>query len=404
MPLFRMYWTRVLKRPGSVLLWLSIPFLFMTIYTMVFGNDPSETPRIGMAVVDHDSSMVSQFVAGAFEQGPAGEFLDARPARDSLAVEKLFKSGDASAALVIPKGFGNRVLRSQGDSLLLYTNPRHIIGPQIVDGIVGGMVTMGNGLLAQFADPMRTVSGMVEREQGPTRDEVGGISTQFFDAGRGTRGLRAIPLIGVTLVKDEEESAEDDFNLAALFFPGLVMFGLLSVSLHLEHRFLVDRNRDVTRRFVMAPVAPWRVALEQRIYTASFIYVVGVISGVLAGIIWRVPPMGLATANLIIIALAIFVSGINGFIFSLSNSQRAVGAISSITMIFLAMLGGGFFPAELTPPAFQAIVKWIPTGMANLALTHCLTGRDPGISIPTLYAYSFAFFALGIVGTRRRVM
>ena len=113
---------------------------------------------------------------------------------------------------------------------------------------------------------------------------------------------------------------------------------------------------------------------------------------------------GLATAVLIIMALALFVSGYNGIMFSLSGSVRAVSAISSISMVFLAILGGGFFPTEFTPPAFQAITKLIPTGMVNLGLTHCLTGRPLGISLPVLFLYCGAFFVVGTLMGRRRIL
>ncbi len=32
MHLFRMYWQRTLKKPGSVVVWLAVPFVFMAIY------------------------------------------------------------------------------------------------------------------------------------------------------------------------------------------------------------------------------------------------------------------------------------------------------------------------------------------------------------------------------------
>jgi ABC-type multidrug transport system permease subunit len=91
-------------------------------------------------------------------------------------------------------------------------------------------------------------------------------------------------------------------------------------------------------------------------------------------------------------------------VFSLSGSVRAVSAISSIAMVFLAILGGGFFPGEFTPPAFQSVMKLIPTGMANLGLTHSLTGRPLGISLPVLFLYCGAFFVAGVLAGRRRVL
>jgi hypothetical protein len=268
MQLFRMYWQRTLRRPGSILVWLAVPFVFMAIYTMVFGNDSSGPAKITLAIVDQDSSMVSQLVKGAFRQGPVAELINLVDATDLAVVDRMFRDEKASAALLIPDGFGERLLRMEAQELTLYKNPRHYIGPQIAEGVVSSMLTIGNGLLGQFSTPMRRVSALQDTA---TVDQVGEISREFFLAGQNARGLSALRNINVTVVEKDDDSEASDFNLAAMFFPGLIMFGLLSVSLNLEHRFLRDRTNHVTRRFVTAPGSPWSVAILQRLYTASFV-------------------------------------------------------------------------------------------------------------------------------------
>ncbi len=395
-----MYWQRTFRKPGAIVLWLAVPFVFMGIYQLVFGGDGG-TPRIGHAIVDEDSTLVSRLVPGAFNQGPAGGMIRVVEAADIAAVEKLFEEGDASAALVIPPGFGERLLRTEPDTLRLLRNPRHSIGPQIAEGVTAVLITVGNGLLGQLAGPMMAMGALVDSGWSPGAGDLGAIAQQFQQAGQGLTGLDALGRVDITVI-DEEGEKEEDFNMAALFFPGLVMFGLLTVSLHLEHAFLIDRRNRITHRFITAPVSPWRVAFEQRLYTASFAYAVGIVAGVLGGIIWRIPPQGLFTANLVVAALALFIAGINGIIFSLTDSPRAVGAISSLVMIFLTILGGGFFPAEFTSPGFQAFAKWIPTGAANLALTRSLTGREIPISVPLFVLSSAGFFVAGLIAARRR--
>jgi len=401
MHLFRMYWQRTLRRPGSVVIWLAVPFVFMAIYTLVFGRDHSGPPRTTMAVVDQDSSLVSRLVTGALRQGPIAEMIEVVDARDTTAVEEMFRGEKASAALVIPKGLGERILRGDTrNTLTLYRNPRHYIGPQIAEGIARCLTVIGDGLLLQFHPVLAHVNTLKDK---PSLDEIGAISQRVYSTAQQMQGLSALRNIDVSIVEMAKDKQTSDFNLAALFFPGLVMFGLLSVALNLEHRFLHDRTHQVTRRFVIAPVSPWSIAIQQRLYTASFAFVVGMVAGVLGGLIWRIPPHGLGTATLIIVALALFISGYNGIVFSLSGSTRAVSAISSISMVFLALVGGGFFPIESTPAAFQSVTKLIPTGMVNLGLTHCLTGRPLGISMTVLFLTCGGFFAAGAFACRRRI-
>ena len=71
---------------------------------------------------------------------------------------------------------------------------------------------------------------------------------------------------------------------------------------------------------------------------------------------------------------------------------------------FLSLLGGGFFPVDFTPAGFQSITKLIPTGMVNLALTHCLTGRPLGVSLPVMFALCGGFFVAGILMSRKRIL
>ena len=56
MHLFRMYWQRVLRKPGSVFLWMALPFVFMTIYTLAFGGGDDGLPKVGIAIVDQQKT------------------------------------------------------------------------------------------------------------------------------------------------------------------------------------------------------------------------------------------------------------------------------------------------------------------------------------------------------------
>ncbi|MDH3196699.1 MAG: ABC transporter permease [Candidatus Krumholzibacteria bacterium] len=403
LPLFRMYWQRSLRKPGSILLWMLIPFAFMAIYSLAFGGDGDITPRVGLAVVDRDSSLVSGFLRGAFGQRALSDLIDLKEAADTAEVAELFAREEASAALVIPAGFEDSVLALGDAPLLLLTNPRQSISPQIAEGVVGTLVSMGNGLTGIFAAPIGMIRALTLSDS-VSADEVAATARAFYETGEREQGLAALADIDVSVVEEEQSGDElDEFNMAALFFPGLVMFALFTVSLSLETRFLYDRTRKVTHRIVSTPVRPARIVAEQRLYAVSFLLAVAVVSALAGGIVWRIAPVGLATAGVIVTALVLFIAGLNGAIFSLSNSVRATSAISSFVMMALVIVGGGFFPAEFWPEWMQRISRVVPTGIANLGLTRALTGREIGVSLPVLFAYSGVFFVAGIIAGRRRI-
>jgi hypothetical protein len=149
---------------------------------------------------------------------------------------------------------------------------------------------------------------------------------------------------------------------------------------------------------------PASIVMQQRLYAASFLYVMGLAAGLLGGVVWQIPPNGLSTVHAVMVAVVLFVAGINGTIFALSSSRKAVSAMSSVVMMALLLMGGGFFPAEFTAEWYQAVSRQVPTGIANIALTRSLTGREVGVSIPLLYAYALVFFGMSVVAGRRRLV
>jgi len=403
MQLFRMYWLRTARKPGNILMWIGLPFLFMGIYQAAFGGDSGlET---SLAIVDQDSSMVSGLVAGAFGQGPVKDLITIIEVADLDVMEELFADEKASAGLVIPKGFGDRFFKLEPITLPFYTNPRYYIEPQIAEGVVSTLLVMGNGLIGIFEMPLGIIGSQMERERAPTEDEIAALSRLVFSISQDTGNLSALTSTTVS-VREEESDKEgiSGFGMAALFFPGLIMFGILSVSLSIETRFLTDRLDGVTRRFVTSPLRPASIVMQQRLYAASFLYIIGIAAGLLGGVVWQIPPNGLSTVHAITVALVLFIAGINGTIFALSSSRKAVSAISSVVMMALLLMGGGFFPAEFTPEWYQAVSRQMPTGIANIGLTRALTGREVGVSLPLLYGYALLFFGMSIVAGRRRLV
>ncbi len=401
MNLFRMYWERTLRKPGAIFLWLLLPFVFMTIYSLSFGGDNQFS--VGLAIVDRDSSFVSGFVKNAFGQGPLADLLKIHPAEDLDEVEKLFSSEKASAALEIPAGFGKDLFLSDSTTLTVYRNPRHYIGPQIAEGVVGGLATLGNGVTNLFGEPMGLVQQYMGGDKTPSADEVAGLARTFYALGDQAPNLGAITAIKVSLV-EEKTKKPFDFNMASMFFPGLVAFALMSLSLSLEYRFLFDRKYKINHRIAMTPIRPINILLQQRLYTVVFLLVMALGCALLGGLIWRIPPTGILNVCVISFGLILFITGINGLIFGLSSSLKAVSSISSVVLMVLMALGGGFFPIELYPDWAQAVAGKIPTGMANGALTRSLTGRAPEISYLVFYAYCGVFFLLSIFMGRKRIV
>jgi ABC-type multidrug transport system permease subunit len=401
MGLFWMYCRRTLGKPAIVILWGSIPFVFMTIYMLAFGRSGSIAPSV-LALVDEDSSFVSSFVKQSFSYEGLSSFVSVKEVASLEDAEALFRNGAASGALLIPKGFGDDLLQMKEIHLTLYSNPRHYYGPQILEGITDALVTIGNGLISQFADPLQAIAGFSKAGTTPNENDVADISRKFFTAGRNMPALASIRNIDVTIA--EKKSGETmEFNFAALAFPGLIVFSLLFLSLSTEARFLRDKLHKLNNRIITAPRRPALLVLNQRLYSIVFLYVVAVVCAGIGGLVWHIPATGLLTVNIITIGLILFIVGLNATTFGLARSLKGGAGLSSFLMVALLMIGGGMMPVESYPESIQRISHLTPVGLANTGIVEALTGRAVSISIPGLLLYGAAFLVLSIVIGRKRL-
>ena len=123
---------------------------------------------------------------------------------------------------------------------------------------------------------------------------------------------------------------------------------------------------------------------------------VGITAGTLGGLIWRIPPHGLGTAILLVVrARAVRLRLERNRVFTLQFHTRRIRDQFDLDEVFPLAPWRRLLPLDFTPAAFQAITKFIPTGMINLSLTHCLTGRPLGVSLPLIFATCIAFFVAG---------
>ncbi len=396
-----MYWKRTFKRPAVILIWSAIPFVFMVLYTLVFDSGGKIPPSV-LAVADRDSSFVSGFVADAFAQGPLEGIVAVKKVADLDEAQKMFEKNLASAALVIPDGFGTDLFLQKNIELLFYTNPRHYIGPQILQGTVETMAVLANGLLKTFRVPLKGISGFINNKKSPSADDLADVSRLFFTAGEKSQALSSLQSLDIKIIEKESAKAYE-FNMAAFFFPGLIVFALLALSLGLEARFLGDRLEKLNNLIIASPQKPWLLVMNQRLYSICFLYFIAVICSLLGGAIWHIAPTGILKANIMTVLVIFFIVGMNATIFSIARSRKSSAALSSFIMTILMMIGGGIMPVEIYPPAVKKIANLTPTGIANTGIVESITGRDISISLPLLFAYCSTFLLLSIVVGRKKM-
>jgi ABC-2 type transport system permease protein len=405
---------RVVRNPGLILLLLAIPLTLAVMEYAAFGRTAAEgkLPPTKVLFLDEDDTLASGFLPQVFSGGPAKDFFELAqvPSRDEAA--RMFKRGEASALIVVPKGFQDALLAGSRCELVFYPNPIQSIGPEIARSMLDMTTLIGNGLYAKALEPISRIKALFDQKRDPTSAEVAVISQGFFEAGRRLGGLESLNDLKVNVQRPGEREARTGFGndpktFFAYVFPGLVVFALMFIAQSLAMRLLRDRTRGLQRRVVMAPVSPTAVVMGGVVYLVTGLLALMGALAAIGAVIFRIQlrdPLSLAAIGL---GFATFAAGLHLLSGSLARSDRSAGFVGSVVVLVLSLVGGTFVPAETFPPFLQHVAAMVPNGAAQQGFIDVLVHRVPlsglGLRLGVTWAWGLAIMALAVYFERRRL-
>ena len=405
---------RVVRNPGLILLLLAIPLTLAVMEYGAFGRTAAagKLPPTKVLFLDEDDTLASGAVPQVFSGGPAKDFFELAqvPSRDEAA--RMFKRGQASALIVVPKGFQDALLAGKRCELVFYANPIQSIGPEIARSMIEMTVLIGNGLYAQALEPIGRIKALFDQNRDPTSAEVAAISQGFFEAGRRLGGFQALGDLKVNVQRPGEAEARTGFGndpkmFFAYVFPGLVVFALMFIAQSLAMRLLRDRVNGLQRRIVMAPVSPTSVVMGGVVYLVTGLLALLVALALIGAIIFRIQLRDPVSLIAIGLGFAVFAAGLHLLSGSLAKSDRSAGFVGSVVVLVLSLLGGTFVPAETYPPFLRAVAAMVPNGAAQQGFIDVLVHRVPladlGGRLGVTWAWGLATMALAVYFERRRL-
>ena len=123
---------RYVRDPLALLFWLGIPLIVGGLVSVVIGGSSEKPPTAHLLVADEDGNWISDLLAHAFGQSEQGRFLQIENVGQEEGRARIGR-GEATALLVIPKGFLTALLKEEPTQLLLVTNPSQQILPQMIE-------------------------------------------------------------------------------------------------------------------------------------------------------------------------------------------------------------------------------------------------------------------------------
>ncbi len=380
---------RYTRDPVALLLWLAIPMLMGTFFVLATGGDNGPKPQVQLLIADEDDSFLSRMLVGAARQGRAGEIVRSEQVDQEIGRQKMDR-GEASALVVIPKGFSEAVLREKSTRLLLVTNPAQ----QILPGIVQEML----GMLADAVFYAHRLVGPEIRAmtEGPPRDED--IVRMSLSMSQTTRKLDRYlfpPAIQLETSIVKPPSDAQDAGLPFVFYslPGVLMMGLLFAAQGLSDDVWKEREAGVLRRVVTTPLGIPRFLVGKLL--AVIVVLAGIALVVLAagisyvGLPWVRLPLALVWS----VAVGVMLTAMMLLLQVSASSRRGASFLTFAVVMPLMMVGGSMFPFEIMPRLLASIGRWTPNGWAVGHLKAILLGTEGLLALAAGFGLMAVFAA-----------
>ena len=356
-------WARVRRDPSQFFTALGIPLVLAVLMSLVFGRDPV-APHGTLLVADEDKSNASAHLLDAFRTPELARMVAIEMAPRDAARTRIDR-GEASAFLLIPRGFQMAFAFNQPVRLQLYVNPSEQFIPQVV------------------------------------RESLAITTDAFFYL---RRGVTYPPPAGrVALTTDVVHPRRRSISFAAAFLPSMLFMSLLFMANGMAGDIWRERASGTLRRLASGPV-PLSAYLAARLAFIALLYVAAATLGILAA----EHLAGLPVANL---AAAVAWMTFAGSVFYLlflwiatrAASQRAAAVLANLVVFPMAMLGGCFFPFEWMPAWMARIGRLTPNGWALSQFKAILEGTSAVQPLAIAALALTAAGALAFVSIERRL-
>lgn len=400
---------RRFARPAGMLINLSIPLVLAGMLALVFTGSDDEPPRMSIVVADEDQGPLSRFVNGASQNEEAARYMDVVQAATREEGLEILRDQDATALLVIPKGFSDALLSNGKAELELVKNPAQRIMPVVAQQGAEVLSLYLTVARAALGDESATLQKLFDGKGWDNAVGVAALVTVIY-----ARTQEAEPLLFPPLIEVETSGAEatadagGGFSPIAWLYPGMVVMGLLFAGTAQMRDLLDEAQAGTLRRLLAAPLGPVQILVSKILSTVALVAIalaIFLVTGRLAfGITWGpFAPMILTS-----VVLSLAVTGFASLIYAAARTQRQGDAFGGILIMLMSLVGGAFVPVEILPDWLKNVSRGTLNYWATEALRSLATGRGFGAGggLPSalmgLAAVGAAFTLVGAFVMHRR--
>jgi len=406
--IFRCDFKRRLKNPLGIVLMMLIPLVMTLLVGLVFGRgEERNLPVIKVLMVDEDEGFMSELVSRGLRQDTLAAFMDLQPV-EAAEGKRMMDEGEASAMIIIPKGFTDDFLNGTPTSIRIVKNPSEAFLPMIVEEIVKTMTVVLDGAGRVFSGPLQEIRSVFTSGAWPEAERI----KRILDRSRDGVLLAGDYVKGEIIAygSETEAGAEEGgggLNIYAYVLPGALILGLLFISEITLRDLVREKDSGTLHRIMTAPLRAAHVVAGKVMVTFCVTALTCVVIFVIAVIGFGVDlgrPLPLIVH---FVGVILMCTGLMSFFYGFISSERTADAVMSVVIIVMALFGGSMVPFEQMGRALQAIgrfspVYWAANGFLKIFIFDAGLG-DIALNIVIMYGLGLATLAPGGVLLERKL-
>lgn len=387
---------QILRDRGELVSIVFLPLLLTYVFGVAFGSSGSERP-IAVLWLEADTSVYATQIRTLIDDEASVEIVEVTRAE----ADKKLADGDASIVVRVPEGFGTAIDGGKNAAVEVEQAPDSNRAMAALEVVQGAVARVSADVQAARITADVWPGGEVPdiRPQGIVPDLSGFIPVawaplgdpppfdELYDLADGF--WEPEPPIGVAGTKVTSSEVRGDNVLAASnihYSVGFTVMFVMFMAFGSAGGILEEREQGTLRRLLVTPSTRAHILggkVLGVIGTSTIEATILVGLGALAfAVPWGRDPLALL---LVLGAYILASAGLAVFITAIVRTRSQLSAIGPIASTGLAMIGGCYWPIEMTPTFMQNVAKFTPTGWAMSGLLD-VVARGQGLEAAWLPA------------------
>jgi ABC-2 type transport system permease protein len=370
---------------------LALPLLLTWVFGTAFGSGSAQS--LTVPVADMDRSVYAAAIISAVDE-PSGFVVEKVTPAEAY---RRVRVGDAPVAVVIPRGFGEDVEHNRGAKIETVRNPGSTEAQAIVELVTGA----ANRIAADAKAARVTATVLADGNGGVYPSNAPDFRELYAEADRFWSPDPPVGIATKTMVASATRASEMKSSATTQYSIGFTVFFVVMVALSGAGGIMEERELGTLRRLLATPASRGQIIAGKVFGVASiaaFEATVLVGFGALVfGVPWGNSPLAVV---LTLGALVLAATGLGIMLSALVRTRDQLSALVPVVSTAMAMLGGCYWPVEITPPFMQKVALMIPTGWAMVALKNTVS-RGLGVQavlvpVAVLLGMAGVFFVVGL--------